>query len=451
MSASQRTNRTDVHPVDARPALLRLIALGFQHVIVMYSGAIAAPLIVAAGLGFSPAEQAQLVSGSLLICGIGTLLQSVGIWKFGIRLPLVMGCAFNAVSPMVLIGTKTDIPTMYGAVIFAGVGMILLAPVYTRFLRFFPPVVIGTTITIIGLALLPAGLQLVTGSEHGSSGLTAGSAIALATVTIALVILCFRVLPTALGQASVLIAMVLATVIAALFGAVDFSSVAHGAAFQVPQPFPFGAPRFDPISSLSMLVIMFVLMIEGSGQMIAVGREVDRHADEAAIARGLRAEGVTTALGGIFGTIAYTTFAQNIGILSLTKVRSRHVVSTAGLMLVLLGLFPPVGRLVAAIPQPVLGGAALVMFAMVAVAGLRLLAAVDFGSTANSVIVAVSLAIGLIPAINDDFYQVFPQEAQMFLGSGVATGSLAAVALNLIFNGARRWSPSTHVEQQAPE
>ena len=426
------------HPVDEVPPLGRLTVLGLQHVMVMYASAVAVPLVIGAALKLSPAEIGQLVGATLFFCGVGTLLQSIGVWKFGIRLPLVMGSAFNGVAPMILIGTRNGIPVMYGALIAAGLGMILLAPVFTRILRLFPPVVIGTAVTLIGLQLLPAGVSLITGPNAAAPDYANGKNLALGLGTLALVIVSYRLLPAVLKQSSVLIAMLVASLVGLVWGATSLTGLTTGQLIRLPDLFHFGTPSFELVPSLSLLVIMFVLMVEGTGQMIAVGEAVDKPVTDSDIARGLRADGLTTTLGGLFNTVVYTTFAQNIGIITLTKVRSRYVVSAAGIILILLGVFPPAGRVVAAIPQPVLGGAAIIMFAMVAVVGIRSLATVDYSETGNLIIVATSLAVGLIPSLAPSFYHVLPSDAQLFLKSGVAAGTITAVILNLIFVGIRQ-------------
>ncbi|WP_218009556.1 nucleobase:cation symporter-2 family protein [Actinomadura kijaniata] len=419
--------------MDEVPRPGRLVPLGVQHVLVMYAGTIAVPLIVAAGLGLPHRDIVALVAADLLLCGVGTLLQSAGVLRVGARLPLVIGAAYNGVVPMVLIGTEYGLPVMYGSVVAAGLVMVAFAPVFGRLLRFFPPVVVGTTITLIGITLIPAGARMVFGGRPGDPGFGAVSGIVLGGLTLLLVVLLYRFLPPLASQLSILVALVVMTAGAALTGHADFGGVGGGPVAGLPEPFHFGIPSFHPVAALSLVLVQFVLMVETAGQVLAVGEAVDRPASRRDIAAALRADGVVTALGGVFQSFVYITFTQNIGVVSLTRVRSRWVTACAGAILVLMSVFPVIGRVVAAVPGPVLGGATLAMFATVAVIGLRMLANAS-GDTPGLVIVAVSLGVGLVPMALPGAYDRFPQWAQLFLDSGVAVGTVTAVLLNLLFH-----------------
>ncbi|GAA2595170.1 nucleobase:cation symporter-2 family protein [Actinomadura fulvescens] len=421
------------HPVDELPPLGRLVPLGVQHVLVMYASTIAVPLIVAAGLGLPTRDVVALVAADLLLCGIGTLLQSAGVWRIGARLPLVIGAAYNGVVPMVLIGTEYGLAVMYGSIMIAGAFMVVCAPLFGRLLRFFPPVVVGTTITLIGITLIPAGARMVFGGRPGDPGFGAPPGIALGGLTLLVVVLLYRFLPPLLAQLSILIAMVLVTFVALFTGQADFGHVGNGPIAGVPEPFHFGAPSFNVVACLSLVLIQFVLMVETAGQVLAVGQAVDRPAAPRDIAAALRADGVVSALGGVFQSFVYITFTQNIGVVSLTRVRSRWVTATAGVILVLMSVLPVFGRVVAAVPKPVLGGATLAMFATVAVIGLRMLADVR-RDTPNLVIIAVSLGVGLVPMALPGAYGELPQSVRLFLDSGVAVGTVTAVLLNLLFH-----------------
>ncbi|WP_147425025.1 nucleobase:cation symporter-2 family protein [Bailinhaonella thermotolerans] len=421
------------HPVDEVPRPARLVPLGAQHVLVMYASTVAVPFIVAAGLGLPARDVVYLVAADLLLCGVGTLLQSLGIWRIGARLPLVIGAAYNGVVPMVLIGSQHGLPVMYGSVLVAGLFMVAFSPVFGRLLRFFPPVVVGTTITLIGITLVPAGARLVFGGKPGEPGFGALPGVGLGLLTLLVVVLLYRFLPAPLGQLAILLAMALVTLAAVVTGQADFGAVGHGPLVQAPEPFHFGLPAIDPVACLSLVVIQFVLMVETAGQVTAVGEAVDRPAGPREIGAALRADGLITALGGVVQSFVYITFTQNIGVVTLTRVRSRYVTAAAGVMLILLSLFPVFGRVVAAVPEPVLGGATLAMFATVAVIGVRMLAAVP-RDTPNLVIVAVSLAVGLIPMALPGAYGALPAGARLFLDGGVAAGTVTALLLNLLFH-----------------
>ncbi|MFJ4986687.1 nucleobase:cation symporter-2 family protein [Streptomyces sp. NPDC088732] len=427
------TSRPPVHPVDEVLPPARLAAFGLQHVLAMYAGAVAVPLIVGGALKLSPADLAYLITADLLVCGIATLLQCVGWWRFGVRLPIMQGCTFAAVSPMVLIGQDGGLPAIYGSVIVAGLAMILLAPVFGRLLHYFPPVVTGTVILVIGLSLLPVAGNWVAGGA-GSADFGAPRNIALAAAVLLAIVLIQRFAPAVVARVAVLAGIVVGTAVAVPLGLTDFSAVGDAHWLGISTPFHFGTPTFQGAAVVSMLVVALVTMTETTGDIIAVGELTGRKAKPGRLADGLRADGVSTVLGGIFNTFPYTAYAQNVGLVGLTRVRSRWVVATAGGILVLLGLLPKLGAVVAAIPAPVLGGAGLVMFGTVAASGLRTLATVDFHGTADLMVVAVSLAVGLLPVGVPTVYERFPDWFRTIMDSGISAGCVTAVALNLLFN-----------------
>ncbi|MGY0022145.1 nucleobase:cation symporter-2 family protein [Streptomyces sp. YJ-C3] len=422
------------HPVDQVPPARQLVAFGLQHVLAMYAGAVAVPLIVGGAMKLPPADLAYLITADLLVCGIATLIQCVGVWRFGIRLPIVQGCTFAAVSPMVLIGTTGGgLPAIYGAVIVAGLAMMLLAPVFGRLLTFFPPVVTGTVILIIGLSLLPtAGTWAAGGS--GAEDFGEPKNIALAALVLVIVLGVQRFAPPALSRIAVLIGIVAGTAVAIPTGFTDFGAVGDANWVGISTPFHFGAPEFHGAAIVSMLIVALVTMTETTGDFIAVGEMTERPVDRRALADGLRADGFSTVLGGVFNTFPYTAFAQNVGLVGMTKVRSRWVVAVAGGILVLLGLLPKLGAVIAAIPSPVLGGAGLVMFGTVAASGLRTLSKVEFEGTSNLTVVAVSVALGIIPVGVPTIYDKFPDWFQTVMHSGISAGCLTAIVLNLLFN-----------------
>ncbi|MEV0097164.1 nucleobase:cation symporter-2 family protein [Streptomyces sp. NPDC050738] len=426
--------QTAVHPVDEVPPPSQLAAFGLQHVLAMYAGAVAVPLIVGGAMKLSPADLAYLITADLLVCGIATLIQCIGFWRFGIRLPIVQGCTFAAVSPMVLIGTTGGgLPAIYGAVIVAGLAMMLLAPVFGKLLRFFPPLVTGTVILIIGLSLLPVAGNWA-GGGAGAPDFGEPKNIGLAAFVLVVVLGVQRFAPPALSRIAVLIGIVVGVLVAIPAGFTDFGGVGDADWVGISTPFHFGAPTFHAAAVISMLVVALVTMTETTGDFIAVGELTDRPVEPRMLADGLRADGLSTVLGGVFNTFPYTAFAQNVGLVGMTRVRSRWVVATAGGILVVLGLLPKLGAVVAAIPAPVLGGAGLVMFGTVAASGLRTLTKVDFTGNHNLTVVAVSVAVGMLPVGVPGIYAKFPDWFQTVMDSGISAGCLTALVLNLLFN-----------------
>ncbi|MEU8967918.1 nucleobase:cation symporter-2 family protein [Streptomyces monashensis] len=428
------TTTAQVHPVDEIPPLRQLAAFGLQHVLAMYAGAVAVPLIVGGAMKLSPADLAYLITADLLVCGIATLIQCVGLWRFGVRLPIMQGCTFAAVSPMVLIGTTNGgLPAIYGAVIVAGLAIMLLAPVFGRLLRFFPPLVTGTVILIIGVSLLPVAGDWAAGGA-GAKDFGEPRNLALAAFVLAVVLGVQRFAPAFLARIAVLIGIAVGLAVAVPFGFTRFGGVADADWVGISTPFHFGTPVFHVSAIVSMLVVALVSMTETTGDLIAVGELTGRKVEPRSLADGLRADGLSTVLGGVFNTFPYTAYAQNVGLVGMTRVRSRWVVAAAGGILVLLGLLPKLGAVVAAIPAPVLGGAGLVMFGTVAASGLRTLARVDFRGNDNLTVVAVSVAIGMLPVDVPTVYDRFPDWFQTVMNSGISAGCLSAIVLNLLFN-----------------
>lgn len=428
---------SSAHPVDEVPRLARLFPLGLQHVLAMYAGAVAVPLIVGGALGYSSADIAYLISADLFIAGIATLIQAIGFWRFGVRLPLMQGVTFAAVGPMITIGTQYDITAVFGATIATGLFMMLAAPAFAAILRFFPPVVTGTVIMIIGLSLMDVAAGWITHNEPSARPID----LAFAAGTLALVILVERFAPPALSRVSVLVGLVVGTLVAVPFGLVDFSGVGDAAWVGLVTPLHFGAPTFPVAAVVSMLIVGLVIMTETTGDMIAVGEIVDRPVARRQVADGLRADGLSTMLGGFFNTFPYTAFAQNVGLVSLTGVKSRYVAAMAGAILVVLGLVPKVGAVVEGVPRAVLGGAGIALFGMVVASGVRTLTKVRLDER-NVLVVAISVGVALLPTVSPEIYAAFPTWFRLIVDSGISAGAITAVALNLALNRGRAAEPA---------
>ncbi|MFD5427673.1 nucleobase:cation symporter-2 family protein [Streptomyces sp. NPDC127084] len=434
MTSPSQKRTPAVHPVDEVPPFARLGAFGLQHVLAMYAGAVAVPLIVGGAMKLPPSDLAYLITADLLLCGVATLIQCVGFWRIGARLPIMQGCTFAAVEPMVLIGTgEGGLRAIYGSVIVAGLAMILLAPVFGRLLRFFPPLVTGTVVLVIGLSLLPVAGNWAAGGA-GAADFGDPKNLALAGFVLLVVLGVQRFAPPLLSRIAVLMGIAVGMAVALLAGFADFSAVADAGWLGISTPFHFGTPTFDVPAVAAMLVVALVTMTEATGDFIAVGQLTDRQVDDRTLSDGLRADGLSTLLGGVFNTFPYTAFAQNIGLIGMTRVRSRWVVACAGLILVLLGMLPKLGAIVASIPVPVLGGAGLVMFGTVAATGLATLSRVDFRNRHNLTVVGVSVAVGILPVGVPDLYAKFPNWFQTLMNSGISAACFTAVVLNLIYN-----------------
>jgi NCS2 family nucleobase:cation symporter-2 len=440
-----------VHPVDEILPAPKLLALGLQHVLVMYAGAVAVPLIIGRALKMSPEDVAFLISADLFACGLATLVQSVGIPGVGIRLPVMMGVTFASVGPMLSMAAAPDVGLLgiYGSVIAAGVFAFLAAPFISRLLPLFPPVVTGTIIMVIGISLMRVGINWAGGGlptvikvVDGIPGAFPNPAYAqlqglgIALFVLVVILALIRWGSGFIANVSVLLGIVAGAVLAAAVGVMHFEKVANAAWFDVVVPLRFGVPQFKIVPIITMCIVMVVVMIESLGMFLALGEMTDRKIDQASLTRGLRADGVGTLLGGIFNTFPYTSFSQNVGLIGVTGVRSRWVTATGGCIMLLLGLLPKMAALVEAVPLVVLGGAGLVMFGMVAATGARILTNVNFKTNHfNLFVVAISVGFGMIPLVAPAFFKNLPDALHPLLESGILLAAIVSVALNAFFNG----------------
>ena len=470
-----------VHPVDEKLPAPRLAALGLQHVLVMYAGAIAVPLIVGRALKLTPEQVALLISADLFCCGLVTLIQSLGVTKwFGIKLPVMMGVTFAAVGPMVAFANAMPgvdgARAIFGAIIGAGIISIVIAPIVSKLLRFFPPVVTGSIIAIIGISLMRVGVgwamggppnlaqsvdvpKLVAMVDGAKAAAAAASApvklagpipmvdspaygaldnMAIAAAVLVFILLLVKFAKGFIANISVLLGIVAGCAIAIALGKMNFDKVAKAHWFDVVTPFAFGPPTFDLVMILTMTLVMIVVMIESTGMFLALSDLTGKKIEQKDLAAGLRTDGVGTLIGGIFNTFPYTSFSQNVGLVGVTGVKSRWVCVAGGVIMIVLGLLPKMAAFVESIPTFVLGGAGLVMFGMVAATGIRILSTVDFkGNRHNLYIVALSIGFGLVPLVAPRWTQQMAHSLHPLLESGILLTSVAAVALNIFFNGAQ--------------
>ena len=430
-----------VHPVDEVLPAPKLITLGLQHVLVMYAGAVAVPLIIGRALRLSPEQVALLVNADLFACGIATLIQSLGIGPFGIRLPVMMGVTFAAVGPMVAMAGDPNLGLLgiFGSVIVAGIVTMLIAPFISRLLPLFPPIVTGTIILMIGVSLMRVGINWAAGAPAPNlPGYGDPLHLGMAFGVMLLIILVTKYAGGFLSNVSVLFGIVAGCVVAFAIGRMGFDKVAHADWFGLIMPFQFGFPQFDLVAAVTMSVVMVVVMIESAGMFLALGDLTSRTVTQADMTRGLRVDGLGTLIGGLFNTFPYTSFSQNVGLVGVTGVRSRYVTATGGVIMLVMGLMPKLGALVESVPLFVLGGAGIVMFGMVAATGIRILSGVDYRTNRNNAyVVAISIGFGMIPTVAPDFFKNMPHELGPLLHSGILLSAIVAVALNVFFNGVR--------------
>ena len=436
------------HPVDQVPPFGKLTILGIQHVLAFYAGAVVVPLVIVNQLGLDNETLIHLINADLLTCGIATIIQSAGIGRFiGVKLPLIQGVTFTAVSPLIAIGAaatppgadpKTGLATMYGSIIAGGLLVFLVAPIFAKFLRFFPPVVTGTLLTVMGTTLLSVSaddiLRWTDNAPADTKAALTVESLAYAIGTIVIIVLIQRLFKGFMGTLSVLLGLVIMTGVAFAMGKTDLTGVGKASWVAVTHPFFFGLPQFSITAIIAMIIVMAVTAVETTGDVFATGEVVGKRIAPRDVANALRADGLSTLLGGVLNSFPYTCFAQNVGLVRLTRVKSRWVVTAAGVFMIILGLLPKAAAIVAAIPSPVIGGASLAMFANVAVVGIQTLSKVDLRDNRNAVIVSTSIGLALLVTFRkEDIVTAMPSWLQIIFGSGVTIGSLTAIILNILF------------------
>lgn len=420
-----------MHEVSHKKAAI----LGLQHLLAMYSGAVAVPLLIGTALKFNATQMTYLVSIDIFMCGLATLLQLLRNRYFGIGLPVVLGCAIQAVAPLELIGQKFSINAMYGAIIVAGIFVVCIASWFSKIKKLFPPIVTGTLITVIGLTLIPVAFQNMGGGTATAKNFGDPKNLIVSFATILVIVLIEVLAKGFLKSISVLIGLIFGTVLAGLMGMVSLAPVWQASWFHLPQFFYFGKPEFEWSSCLTMIIIALVSMVESTGVFFATGDLLKKDISADDLKRGYRAEGIAQIFGGLFNTFPYTTFSQNVGLLQLSGIKTKRPIYWAAGLLMAMGLLPKIGAVVTIIPTPVLGGAMLVMFTMIAVQGIKMLLKADLNDNRNILIVALSVGLGLGVTVYPQIFQALPQTIQLFLSNGIVIASLSATLLNLILKG----------------
>ncbi|MBT2728195.1 purine permease [Bacillus sp. ISL-75] len=411
----------------------KIASLGIQHVLAMYAGAVIVPLIVGGALKFTGEQLTYLVSIDILMCGIATILQ---VWQnrfFGIGLPIVLGCTFTAVGPMIAIGGQYGISAIYGSILISGLIVIIISQFFGKLIKFFPPVVTGSVVTIIGITLIPVAMNNIAGGQ-GSPDFGSLSNISLAFGTLLFIILLYRFTKGFIRSISILLGLIGGTLVASIMGKVNFSAVADASWFHMVKPFYFGTPTFEWTPILTMTLVAIVSMVESTGVYFALSDITGKKLNEKDLSRGYRAEGLASIIGALFNAFPYTTYSQNVGLVQLSGVKSKNVIYTMGGMLVFLGFIPKIGAFTTVIPTPVLGGAMVAMFGMVIAYGIKMLGNVDFASQENLLIIACSVGMGMGVTAVPDMFSHLPEGVKILTSSGIVTGSLTAIFLNIVFN-----------------
>jgi NCS2 family nucleobase:cation symporter-2 len=415
-----------------------LLLFAAQHVLTMYAGAVAVPLIVGSAIGLTVGEIAALIAACLLVSGVATLIQCLGVAGFGARLPVIMGSTFVSVAPSIAIaGQPGGLPAVFGAAIAAGLVSLLLIPLFGRISSILTPVVVGSAITIIGLSLTSVAVDWAAGG-NGAADYGSAPNLLIAAASLAGVLGVVRFGRGFVRNLAIVIGILAGCIVAAAFGKLDISSVAGASWLSLPVPFRFGMPTFSPAAIATMTLVMLVTFVESGGMLIQLGRIIGRPLTATDLTRGLRADAAGAIIGGVFNSFPTTSFSQNLALVSMTGVSSRHVGAAAGGILIVASLLPKLATLIASIPPSAIGGAAIVLFGMVAASGIRTLGSVDYdGHSANATIVAVSLMLGMVPLVGGELLKHAPAAIAPFTNSGMFLGISAAVLLQLFFSPRR--------------
>lgn len=424
------TNSNILYNVEDKPSFGLSLLLAAQHVLAALGGIIAVPLVVGGVLGLPAADSIVLVNASLLISGVVTVIQSRGVGPVGIRLPAVMGTSFTFVAAALSIGFSDGVAGIMGSSLVASLVMIIGSFYMTKLRRWFTPVVTGCVVMCIGLSLLQVAVDWFAGGQKTDPNYATGSTLAMSSFVLLVVILLIQWGKGIFSAAAIVIAMLIGYVVSLVFGLVDFTPVKQAAIFAVPHPGYFGFSF--PISGIiGMSIAYLVTIVESNGNFLAIGGVTNTQITGKHVQRGILCEGLGSGLAAIFSTLPFSTFSQNIGIVGITRVASRHVVVIAGVLLFLAGLFPVLGAIVVSIPQPVLGGAGVMMFAMIIVAGIQML---DKSVRSRRNVLIVSLAVGgcLAVTLRPEIFAHMPAWVKEVFSSGITTGSVIAIVLDVL-------------------
>ena len=373
----------------------------------------------------------MLVNAALLVSGIVTIIQYRGIGPIGLRLPSVMGTSFTFVAAALAIGfSEHGVAGILGASLVGSLVMIIGSFFMPYVRKLFPPVVTGVVVVMIGLSLIPVAVDWFAGGQKGDVNYADPANLAMATFVLVLVVILVQWGKGIFSAAATFIGMMVGYVVALAFGWISFEAVKNAEIVAIPQPLHFGLAF--PISGIiGMSIAYLVTIVESSGNFLALGNATQTEITGKHLRGGVLCDGLGSAFAAIMSTTPFSSFAQNIGVISLTGVASRHVVTVMGVLLVFTGIFPWFGALIVSIPSPVLGGAGLVMFAMIIAAGIQMLDKVE-RSKRNGLIIAISIGCGLAVTTRPELLNKLPSFFKEVFGSGITVGSVLALVLNLI-------------------
>jgi xanthine permease len=431
--AQQRTDGGGTlveYGIDDAPDLEESVPLGIQHLLAMFLSTVALPLVIAGAIGLGPDDTAFIVQMALLVAGIATIVQAYPVGPVGARLPIVMGTSAIFVAPLIDIGSEFGLAAIFGAVLIAAPVEVAIGYFFDDVENFFPPLVTGIVVMLVGLTLIPIAMQYSAGVP-GTEAFGSMENLGLAALVLVVALVANQFFDGFLQSSSVLVAVVVGYLAAIPLGLLDLSGVAGAAWFSVPTPLNYGL-EFQPSAIILVAFAYVITAMETIGDISGTTEAVGRDPTSDETKGGLVADGVMSAFAAVFNAFPNTSFSQNVGLISFTGVASRFVVAIAGAFLVLLGLVPKVAEVVAAMPNPVLGGAAIVLFGMIISIGLRIISRGAELNRRNLTIIATSLVLGVGVEWRSDTLAQLPDDVQILATSGIIVGGVAALVLNAV-------------------
>ncbi|WP_428268686.1 uracil-xanthine permease family protein [Haliangium sp.] len=419
-----------IYDIDDMPPAREALPLGVQHVLAMFLSNIAVPLIIANAIGLAVGDRPQLVQIALVMAGLATIIQAYPLGAVGARIPMVMGTSFAFLGGIISIATQYDLETALGACLAAAVVEVVIGLAYTRVARVFPPLTAAIVVILIGLTLMPVGIDYAAGGV-GAADYGASQHLAVAGLVFVVTLVLNQVCTGFLSYASIVIGAALGYAVALILGQVDFATAGASDWFRLPRLLPYGI-RFELAPILLMSFIYVISALETMGDISATIAALGRMPSHREMKGGLVADGVMSGLAAVFGAFPNTSYSQNVGLIHFTGVASRHVAAIGGGILVVLGMIPKVGAAVATIPAAVIGGSGLIMFSMIFAGGVSILRHRVVLNQRNLVILAVSVGLGLGVQFRPDVLAQAPGWVKTLFGQGLVVGGLAGLVLNLV-------------------
>lgn len=432
-AAAKVLDSTD-EPPQEKVSISQNFIMGLQHVLTMCPGSIAVPLIMSGPLELDASTTAYLVAANLFTSAIAILIQVYGLGKhIGSRLPIVLGSAFAPLGAMIVIGQQYGLPTVFGSIIASGLIMFGISFFMKSILKFFPPVVIGSFVTLIGVTLAPTAFSDLAGGE-GASDFGSVRNVALGITVLLIIVLLNRFGNGLVQSISLLLGLGIGTVIAILLNMVDFTPVAQAKWFELITPFHFGIPQFKPDAILIMTLFCVINMIQCIGVYAFLDNVCGTNTTDKKKVDGMRGQAFAQMVSGIFNSVPSSMFNENVGVIKLSGIGARSTVGYAGIMLLLISLIPKCSAFITCIPKPVIGGATLALFGTISAAGISILSSVDYSDNNNSLILGTGLALGVGVSFTSGAFNQFPLVLSMLFSNGLFVVGIVTIALNIILN-----------------